>query len=240
MLDCNFKEISILNMLLENSHVENKKIMEMFDISLRTVQTEIASLNNKLIQSGRTGIRIRNQKGKGYFLEYHLEDSSWVDELRRSCYGYLNFSLNRLLGRKERIQHIIRRLVSSINGIKAEELSGMLHISIAILNKDMRIVRKYLLLYQIQIVSIPYYGMKVVGEELAIRSCLVDFCDFHNDLQQNIFVFHCLKEYGITMENIRQNSARLERIFDETGYQVSDTGFRRQVCYLSILPLTLL
>ncbi len=41
MLDCSFKEISVLNMLLENSYVENEKIMEMFDISQRTVQIEI-------------------------------------------------------------------------------------------------------------------------------------------------------------------------------------------------------
>lgn len=237
MLDCNFKEISVLNMLLENSYVENEKIMEMFDISLRTVQIEIASLNDKLKQNGRSNVRIRNKRGKGYFLEYPPEAGLWVDELRRSCYGYLNLSLNRLLGRKERVQHIIRRLAASINGIKAEELADMLNISIATLNKDMRTVRKYLLLYQIQIVSIPYHGMKVVGEELAIRSCLIDFCDICNDSEQNIFVFHCLKEYGIALEDIRQNAARLKQVLDETGYRIPDTGFHRLVLYLSILPL---
>lgn len=237
MLDCNFKEISVLNMLLENSYVENEKIMEMFDISLRTVQIEIASLNDKLKQYGRANVRIRNQRGKGYFLEYPTEDRGWIHELRCSCCGYLNLSLNRLLGHKERVQHIIRRLVSSVNGIKAEDLADMLNVSPATLNKDMRAVRKYLLLYQIQIVSIPYHGMKVTGEELSIRSCLMDFCDIYNDLEQNIFLFRCLKEYGIAMEDIRQNIARLKQVLDETGYRVPDTGFKRLVLYLTILPL---
>ncbi len=237
MLDCSFKEISILNMLLENSYVENEKIMEMFDISLRTVQIEIASLNDKLKQYGKSNVRIRNKRGKGYFLEYLPEDRTWIDELKRSCYGYLNLSLNRLLGRKDRVQHIIRRLVSSINGIKAEELANMLNISLATLNKDMRAVRKYLLLYQIQIVSIPYHGMKVTGEELAIRSCLMDFCDIYHDSQQSIFLFHCLKEYGITLENIRKNMEMLKQVLYETGYRVPDTGFHRLVLYLAVLPL---
>ena len=237
MLDCSFKEISVLNMLLENSYVENEKIMEMFDISQRTVQIEIASLNDKLKQYGRSNVRIRNKRGKGYFLEYSPDDKSWIDELKRSCYGYLNLSLNRLLGRKERVQHIIRRLVSSVNGIKAEELADLLNISLATLNKDMRTVRKYLLFYQIQIVSIPYHGMKVTGEELAIRSCLMDFCDIYNDSQQNIFLFHCLKEYGIAIEDIRNNIARLKSVLYETGYRVPDTGFQRLVLYLAVLPI---
>ncbi len=237
MLDCSFEEISVLNMLLEDSYVENEKIMEMFDVSLRTVQIEIAALNDKLKQNGRELVRIRNKRGMGYFLEYSPQDRPWIDELERSCYSYLNLSLNRLLGRKERVQHIIRRLAASINGIKAEELADMLNISLATLNKDMRAVRKYLLLYQIQIVSIPYHGMKVVGEELAIRSCLIDFCDIYYDSEQTIFPFHCLKEYGISLEDIRKNAAKLKLVLDETGYRLPDTGFHRLVLYLSVLPL---
>lgn len=237
MLDCNFKEISVLNMLLENSYVENETIMEMFDISLRTVQIEIASLNNKLKQNGKLNVRIRNQRGKGYFLEYPAGDKVWIDELKRSCCGYLDLSLNRLLGRKERVQHIIRCLLSSSVSVKSEELAGTLNVSIATLNKDMRAVRKYLLLYQIQIISIPYHGMKVVGEELAIRSCLIDFCDVYSYSEQNLFLFHCLKEYGISMKDVRGHIARLNQVLNETGYRVPDTGFNRLVLYLAVLPL---
>jgi len=237
MLDCNFKEISVLNMLLENTYVENEKIMEMFGISLRTVQIEIAALNDKLKHNGKSNVRIHNQRGKGYYLEYPNEDRVWIHELKRSCYGYLDLSLNRLLGQKERVQHIIRCLLSSADGVKAEELAGRLNVSIATLNKDMRTVRKYLLLYQIQIVSIPYHGMKVTGEELAIRSCLIDFCDIYNYSEQNIFLFHCLKEYRIAMEDIRENIIRVKQVLDETGYRLPDNGFNRLVLYLAVLPL---
>jgi biotin operon repressor len=237
MLDCNFKEISILNMLLENTYVENEKVMEMFGISLRTVQIDIAAFNNKLKHNGKSGVRIRNERGKGYYLEYPPGETAWIKELKRSCRSYLDLSLNRLLGRKERVQHIIRCLLSSADGVKAEELADKLNISIATLNKEMRAVRKYLLLYQIQIVSIPYHGMKVTGEELAIRSCLIDFCDIYSYSEQNIFLFHCLKEYGITMEDIRKNIAGLKQVLYETGYQVPDHEFNRLVLYLSVLPL---
>jgi hypothetical protein len=237
MLDCNFKEISVLNMLLENVYVENEKIMELFGISLRTVQIDIAALNDKLKHHDKSNVRIRNQRGKGYYLEYPTESMAWIQELKRSCYGYLDLSLNRLLGRKERVQHIIRCLLSSTGGVKAEELAGKLNVSTATLNKDMRAVRKYLLLYQIQIDSIPYHGMKVTGEELAIRSCLIDFCDIYNYSEQSIFLIHCLKEYGIAMDDIRKNIVRVKQVLYDTGYRLSDNGFNRLVLYLAVLPI---
>lgn len=237
MLNFNVKEISILNMLLKQEYVEVETIMQTFDISLRTAQSEINMINEMLKNEGKHSVQIYNQRGKGYFLGYPFEELTWIEKLKKECYDYLNLSIFRRLGKRERVPHIIRLLLSSAGGIKAEDLADLLNISIATLNKDMRTVRKCLLMYGIEIISIPYYGMKAAGKEMAIHSCIIDFCDIHNFSSESIFTRHSLKEYGITMADINQNSANLRKVLLENSYTLSDTGFNRVTLYLTTLHL---
>lgn len=236
MLDLNFKQISILDMLLNEEYVENEEFEKSLGNSLRTVLSEISTINSFLRGNGKKSIQILNQRGKGYFIDYSLDDLEWIDRLKNQCYDYLNYSMNRKLRNYERVPHIVRYLLRN-EYTRADGLAENLNVSMATLNKDLRVVREYLEMYGIQIISTPHYGMKLLGDEMAVRMCMIDFCDLYRLSEDNLFVLHFLEEYQITLEDILDQKERLRKVLKETDYSITDFGFIRLVYYLSILPL---
>lgn len=236
MLNLNFKQISILDMLLNQEYVENELFEKNLGNSLRTVMSEINTINILLRENGKKTIQILNQRGKGYFIDHSLEDLEWMERLKSQCYDYLNYSMNRKLRNYERVPHIVRHLLTR-EYTRADSLAESLNVSMATLNKDLRVAREYLGMYGIQVLSIPHYGMKPAGDEMAIRMCMIDFCDLYRLSEDNIFVLHFLREYQISLEDIFSRKERLRTALKEAAYPVTDFGFIRLVYYLSILPL---
>ncbi|MCD5001968.1 HTH domain-containing protein [Enterococcus saccharolyticus] len=236
MKELNFREISLLNMLLDNEFVSADELLEFSDISLRTLQAEINLLNDTLAQYS-SDIQIVNQRGKGYTLEYGMDQPEKLEQLNRHCKKYLNLSLNKRFSENVRIARICRILFGTTEYIKIEAIAEILNVSVATVNKDMRQVRDFLQLYGLTIQSIPYYGMQVAGSEQAIRSCMLDLLNIYSYSEDTLFDEPGLEQFSFVKEDMLQVMAHINSCLRQYPYPLTDNGFRRLTKYLMILSI---
>lgn len=236
MKELNFREISLLNMLLDNEFVSADELLEFSDISLRTLQAEITLLNDTLAQYS-SDMQIVNQRGKGYTLEYGIDQTEKLEQLNRHCKKYLNLSLNKRFSENVRIARICRILFSTTEYIKIEAISEILNVSVATVNKDMRQVREFLQLYGLTIQSIPYYGMQVAGSEQAIRSCMLDLLNIYSYSEETLFDEPGLEQFSFVKEDMLQTISHIKECLNNYPYPLTDNGFRRLTKYLMIVSI---
>lgn len=234
-LQCGYKEIYLLNLILEADYAEADIIGEQLALSLRSIQTLVEEINDKLKRIGKGAVQIVMKRGKGYYLDYSFSELKWIENLKQQCHDYLNLSLNTKFAFCERAAHIIRSLLHARNGMRAEAIADKMNISLATFNKEIKAVKKILRYYGIEINSVPYYGMKLAGEPLAICSCIIDFCDIYTWNRNNIFSQHCLSEYKMDNRFARCR-AQLAEVLTESGYPLTDQGFRRLVFCMMVYP----
>lgn len=231
----NYRKIEILHTLFQNEFTDPQKIAQQTALSVRTLFSEMTQIN-EILQNNQIELQIQIQRGKGYYLTYPIEQTFDVERLRRHCTEYLNVAINTRFGENTRIAWIVRHFLLQKRATKAEELSEMLNISSATLNKDLRIIRRTLQDYGLQIETTPYHGMRVIGEEMAMRSCLLDFCDLYSFNEDSIF-----EEYSKTQYNIDDESVLTTRLYvyqqcQKHSYKLTETGFTRIANYLMIMP----
>lgn len=236
MIELTFREISILDVLLNKEFVDAKELMQSCDISHRTLHAEINLINDILAREPHE-IQILNQRGKGYFLDYSIDSITWIEKLKRHCKDYLNVTLNKRFSDNLRVPFICRQLFVNQTYTKIEDLALSLNVSTATVNKDMRAVREFLQLYHLSVQSTPYYGMIIVGDELAIRSCMIDLLDIYSYSTETIFFELSFKQYGLNKQQFMQIMEHVNQVIIEGEYQITDTGFRRLIKYLLVAPM---
>jgi len=227
----------MINMFFNQSYVEPQTLMQWFGISLRTVQYEVVMINDMFKKAGRPNVQIQSRRGKGYYLSGGVADASWLEELKQECCDYLNLSINVRIGKHERGAQIIRYLLQADGFVKADWLAEFMNISMATLNKDLRWVRKFLTDYHLTIQSLPYYGMKICGQELACRSCMIDLCDIYRFSGTTIFTQQCFESFRLSEVSIQEMKGTIRSCLKRSRYCVTDRGFLRLVLYLILMPL---
>lgn len=134
-----------------------------FEVSTRTIRTDIKKLNDSLAPYGAE-IALERQKG------YHL--LVWEKE----AFDGLCEQFNRQNVVQDdpdyRVQNILKSLLLSKGYTKLEDLADQMFISRATLNNDMKNVRRILTGYHLELSSKPGHGVRVDGEEKNIRFCL--------------------------------------------------------------------
>lgn len=234
MLSLNLRQIQILDHLLRNeiSHVDD--LLSYVKISSRTLQSNIVVINSELAHGGYT-FTINTNHNRGYSVEPNVENHADYDHLKAQCESYLDNELTCHYGDNPRVSYIIREFLCTNDFIKAEDLVEVLNISLATLTNDMRLVRSIFNRYQIILQSIPYYGMKILGDPYAIRSCLLDFCDIY-DIYASTYVFEqvSIKQYNIDMASMHAVKNQILCCLTKHHVHLSERGFRRLFFYILI------
>ncbi|WP_064591951.1 BglG family transcription antiterminator [Streptobacillus moniliformis] len=75
---------------------------------------------------------------------------------------------------EERQIYLIDRLISEEGYIKLEDIAEKIYISVKTLSNDIKKIEKIIRTYNLEFERKPYYGLKLVGEELNIRNFLID------------------------------------------------------------------
>ena len=235
MLRLDVRQIRILNELFKQDFVDAKQFMVNLFISLRTLQIEIKVINDEL-GHGNYPFEIANSRGRGYYLNYEESKREIGKMVMKQCTDYLENSPLFTYRNSPRVFSILRLLLASQDYLKSYDIASYLHISNATFTKDMKIVRAVLCHYDISLISVPYYGMKISGNELSIRNCMIDFCDVYS-LEEETPIFYeiSLEEYGFTRKELLENVNLLRNMLMHHDMRVSDISFRRLVVYLMIL-----
>lgn len=233
MLYLNLRQTNILHYLCLNDGVELEHLSSLFNASTRTIQSDIMYINEELRSSGFSVV-IKNKRNRGYDLDY-----SQVEEyrrVRRQCEEYLDSSINVKYGSIPRVSYLIRHLLFEDNFVLSEELVDYIHVSQSTLKMDLKEVRQVLRNYKMEILSVPYHGMKVVGNELNRINCLVDFCDISNIYEENpIFLEFSLEQYKIKRDNFARSRKLLSSLLTKSSIKLNEYGFRRIFIYLNLL-----
>ncbi|MFC5706241.1 BglG family transcription antiterminator [Aeromonas eucrenophila] len=155
-----------LHQLLTQLHAEpmpQEELARRLNVSTRTVRTDVATLNELIATHGG---HLIHQRGSGYQLKIYnqgLFDALLAAQEQES--GLPRTS-------RERVLHLQLLLLTAEQGIKLEELAETWYLSRAALQGDMAQVRERLAHFGLNIDSKPRLGMRIQGEETAIRACL--------------------------------------------------------------------
>ncbi|BDR58895.1 helix-turn-helix domain-containing protein [Xylocopilactobacillus apicola] len=233
-----FREIKILKSLLTSEFVEIEDIMRYCKISLRTAQDELKILKSAIVD-WKLPIKIVNQRGKGYTIDYNSQDIPKIKEIKRYCQEYLNQNINHIFQYHSRVPAICRNLFLNNNiYLKIESLAQLLHVSESTIAKDMPYVRKFLAMYELKIQSTPYNGMRIVGTIIAQRSCMVDLFTVYRSSIVPLVENENLQQYRFSNTKIEEIYNRAKKVVLKHHLLISDDGFIRLVKYLLIISYT--
>lgn len=142
----------------------SEEIGNHLELSSKTVQKEILILNSYI--EGKGAI-VESEPGKGY--QFVINDKKkFKNFLKHDWFRYAYFHQENP-SKDFRIENILKLLLFSNSYIKQQELADMFYVSLSLINKDIKKVRKLLKDYNIELISKPYYGMKIKGNEKDIR-----------------------------------------------------------------------
>ena len=172
---------------LDYDYHTSKEIGEVMELSSKTIRKEINSLNSVIKDKGAI---IESKPGKGFIFKIKSKDK-FKKFLKNDWYKYAYYQEED--GDKNlRYENILRMFLFSNSYIKQFELAEIFHVSESQINKDLPYIRQILDNYNLDLISKPYYGMKVEGSEKNIRLAIKneigeDPLLFEGDENRNLF-----------------------------------------------------
>ena len=171
------KLLRILNVLSTKHYQTSSYIGLTLNISEKTVRNRIKEVDCII---NKHGANIISKQRMGYKLQINNVESydSFIGEV----------NVNNVIipaNSKERVAYIITHLLWCDDYLKLDDLADELYISKSTLNNDMKKAESILYEYNIEILRKPYYGMKIIGSEVDIRSCLVNQIEKRNFFQKS-------------------------------------------------------
>ena len=149
---------------LDYDYHTSKEIGEVMELSSKTIRKEINLLNSVIKDKGAI---IESKPGKGYIFKI-VDKDKFKNFLKSDWYKYAYYQQES--GEKYiRYENILKMLLFSNSYIKQFELAEIFHISESQINKDLPCVKEILASYDLNLISKPYYGMKIEGSEKNIR-----------------------------------------------------------------------
>ncbi|PML81631.1 BglG family transcription antiterminator [Enterovibrio norvegicus] len=154
--------IRLLDAVL-HTPLTQEEIAQKLTVSTRTVRTDVATLNNVMVNHGA---HLIHQRGAGYQLKiYNQTAFAEFQQTVRDSDPAPRTS-------KERIMQIQVLLLTSDDWVKLDDLADTWSLSRTAVQGDMADVRGQLSAFGLHIESKPRLGMRIVGNETAIRARL--------------------------------------------------------------------
>lgn len=214
---------TIFLFLLQNNdnYISVKELSDKFQISIRTMYSDLSQLDNFLIEHGF--LRLSRIKNKGICLN--------TDELQKKKLQELIHSDEiRDYSPHQRRYRILRYLLESTDYITIDEISNYLKYSRNTIVNDLKGVKLWLKAYDLNLLTFPWRGICIGGEEQAIRNAWT-FCIVGEGrelkFQSKLFLGNLLEIEEI--EKLKQMVTLLEQ---RIGTMLSDESYHRLILYL--------
>ena len=201
--------------------VTSQEIANIIGISSRTVRETIHQNKShlKLI-----GIEIKSHFKSGYSI-------SIEDEYRNNWKTLLDENRSIIPSETEdKMTYIIQRFILEEGYIKLDDLCDELWISRSTMNRLFKEVRKRFALYHLTVISKPSYGLKLEGNEIDKRICLVHNCIQKRESSLERF----MEEYHIDLQNCQCIRQVVLKHLKKYNYKLTDTGFQNLIIHLIV------
>lgn len=160
-LENRMKEILLL-LMESGKYLTSDELAYQLGSSARTVREDI-SRNKKALS--RYGIQIKSKARKGYYLELSGEHMADLRE-----------TLRRTGQSQNKISQLMRTFLLADDYRKLDDIADELWISRSTVDRLFKEVKETFERYHLRLISKPFYGIKVEGNERDRRLCLVQCC----------------------------------------------------------------
>jgi transcriptional antiterminator len=225
-----YQRLASLFDAIQSETLPQEELAKRFDVSTRTIRTDVIALNDVLASYGASVVY---ERGLGYRLKITDKQSFAALPMQK----YQIKSIPRTA--KERVDALLLKFLMASLPIKLDDIAEDWFVSRGTLQNDMTTVREQLNKYQITLDTVPRQGIKLVGVEQAIRACITDVLWQQFSMEQersiNNFKQDILTNIDLTyIEKILQNSVN--------RFDIRLTNEGRQYlifnCAVSILRIT--
>ncbi|EHI99207.1 PTS modulated transcriptional regulator, MtlR family [Clostridium sp. DL-VIII] len=222
----NDKRFLKLFKLLSNSKtlMKSEEICEQLDIAPRTLRNDLKKYKSIFLENGVTLV---SKPGVGYQFEIFDQDLYYrfIQELiKKETHGQSLIPVYP----EERINYLIKLLLSIDKYIKIEELEEKLFVSRSTITNDLKEVRERLQYYHLDIENRPNYGMKIIGEEFNKRACISKYY-FYTDSYDDVIISEGKKENKGIIKKLLYDT------ITENKFTLTDIGFENLVIHIMIL-----
>ncbi|WP_289891031.1 BglG family transcription antiterminator [Virgibacillus pantothenticus] len=156
-------------LMAAKSAVTSNDLADRICVTPRTIRNDIKELNSILLQSGGF---IESKRGTGY--ELIIKNSKTFKAFLQKMAKDSNSNMLPS-SPEDRVIYIVRKLLLDNYYIKLDDMADKLYISKSTLQNDLIEVRKILTGFKLELVSKPYHGVKIIGDEMNVRFCLAEY-----------------------------------------------------------------
>lgn len=220
----------LLAFIHNNIPLTSEQLSVTANVSTRTIKKDIVELNEYLKSFN---IEILSKPGVGYSININndfLYNQLLLEMKRRDIQTAQMIPKYRY----ERVNYIIKKLLTVDYYITLEDLIDEMYISRSTLTADFKEVREIFKDYNLELVSKPNYGIILVGDEISMRLCISEYF-FHTDISTGYFA----ADNAMFVSNTNQNEITfvkqlLVEITEKYNIHMSDLSIQNFVVHILI------
>lgn len=215
--------ISYLLRLLSDAKtpLSSLRICEKLRIKPRTLRNDLSDYKMLLHDNGA---EIKSYPGKGYQLIIINKEKykNFLDKLKKDEHHHQFISP---VFFHQRVNYIIRKLLSRKDYIKLNDLADEIYISRSTLNNCIKKVRKELKTLKLSLHIKAACGIKLIGNELDIRHAIAKYLIYNNTP---------VASSSNTKTSRKKIAAILTESLQENAFNLTDTGFNNLIIHIEI------
>lgn len=210
--------------------VTAKELADYTGVSVRTVKNDVDSL--KAFCSA-AGCSLISKRGDGYRIRIEDENaySESVDQILRL---FSDYNYTQEYG--SRVQEIVRELLVADDFCRIDDIAEEMFLSRSTIKNSIRLARSILSSFHLSLESKPGYGIRIRGEEINIRYCMLELFINHDTGAISLLKNTRYREFFETdvqvLADIRHTMLKVLRSSSRT---VLDSDVHRIVRYLSLM-----
>lgn len=224
------RQAILLNLLLKSQEpMTSKTLADAVSVTSRTVKKDLKELADFVSAYGASLIA---KQGIGYYLTYDTphQKQKLIKELDLNEMAQNNVIPN---GFSQRVNYIIRKLLTIDYFIKLDDLAEELFISRSTITNDMKTVKELLKRYDLTLIHRPGKGTMILGNEVAKRRCIADFF-FHSGVDAKFYALDHAMFIG-NHEEVTKLQKELCKVLDAYGIRMSNQSQEYLMIHIMIM-----
>ena len=223
----------MFNHIRKNEYTPVSSLQSLLNITDRTIRNDILEINDTL---SAYGALVKLKRNYGYYIEI-TDDEKYSDFLK--TFEHSDDKKMNIDTSEERIKYILNELLSSEDYVSMDELSETVFISKNTLNKYIKTIKNIVNKYDLEYITKPSSGVKIIGSENRIRKLYVEYILSANF---NEYVTSFTKEERSIFNNIDLDWLRKITIDQLNSHFVktSDYNMKNIIIHLALMTTRVL
>lgn len=223
--------MKILYYLIQSDgKVTAKELSEYVEVSERTVKNDLIQVKE---QASKYGFTLLAKKGKGYWIQVDNREAfkNLEDQL---YYRFSHYNYTREY--QDRANQVVRILLVREDYIKLDEIADRLFLSRSSIKNIMQEAREILEAFKLKVISKPGYGIRIEGNEINIRFCMLElFIDHDYRNVPGIKDEDYMAYFELNQVDIGEVRHHFLEVLRESGTRVVDNNTHRLVRYFFLM-----